>query len=196
MVNTEPNANTWQIHLKGLLALQESIKNHTRSRLPDHLSDRTAACLFRTNLAEHSHSETLNIERGNLGSSSSHPQTTFHLTYVLHSRLNDLAPELDDLFNTGSKPRKLDVQRVRVMAKRLYKDLGIALTTLQSQDTVSTEGKYEALNQELKHPFEAAANTGNGCKFASDVPSKRPSRSPFSLLLHLCSSLTSTCKRT
>ena len=113
-VNVDSNDKVWQIHLSGLLALLKGsggppCAHSTTGVTVDTLSIPSAAAQG---------SDLLNGE-------------TAVLVYALQSRLHQLAPELDGIFRSGRRPRKLDVRKIRTAVRNVHKDLLIAGRVLQ-----------------------------------------------------------------
>ncbi|KAL9045514.1 MAG: hypothetical protein Q9214_001454 [Letrouitia sp. 1 TL-2023] len=119
-----------------------------------------------------------------------------NLVYGLQLRLYELGPELDTAFRSGTSPRKLDVQKIRVAVKSLYKDLCVAYRMLEGEpwrrrlDQLSTNHRplqsHSAVASraqrciEIDHGFDVSAafllESGDYLDSKSNWPSTREFR--------------------
>ena len=105
-INSEKVFYSWQMHLRGLLALLACPSSCTSS------VDDTLSRNFSEEIDPDSRSNGASFARS---------------VCSLLMRLYRLAPELDSIFSETHQPRKLDVRKLQVAIKAIYKDSLIAL---------------------------------------------------------------------
>ena len=118
-INVDPNHKSWQSHLNGLLALFCSHDPPSASPL-NGLAMKNWNLLFLSGVNATQECDLIGAEAA-------------IFAYRLQSRLYQLTPEMDTLFHDSTRPRKLDVQKIRVAVKSLYKDLNVACSELERE---------------------------------------------------------------
>ncbi|KAF2153573.1 hypothetical protein K461DRAFT_142477 [Myriangium duriaei CBS 260.36] len=117
-VNTSCEDSTWQAHLNGLMAFMCK-RSAQFNDVGDNISIVKRAIVsagIRTSVAHHSiHADDHASSLGN----------ALSILLVAVIRLRALSSQLDSIFNSGKRPRKLDVQKLRIAIKRLHRDLSV-----------------------------------------------------------------------
>lgn len=124
-VNLDQEDKTWQIHLDGLLNLFSLISHGSKTAaLPRAMRILDSGNNLRT-------SPALSATDGLV--------TAYLLLDVAKLSLRKLLPEMDILFSDPSKyKRKLDVQKLRVLIRQCYRDLGMFPAMVSNQVCINT----------------------------------------------------------
>ncbi|ETS77986.1 hypothetical protein PFICI_10048 [Pestalotiopsis fici W106-1] len=126
IVNLDPNDKTWQTHLDGLLSLV--------SRSP--VSSSTLHLHRAVKLIESDSDINNNLSAV---AAVGDPEVACRLLDVTKLRLRKILPDTTSLFDGfPERPRKIDVQKIRVSIKKIYLDLELFPTMISKRKNVPT----------------------------------------------------------
>ncbi|KAH8196702.1 hypothetical protein TruAng_009131 [Truncatella angustata] len=146
-VNLDQGDKTWQIHLDGLLNLLSQMSYRSKTApLPRAMMILDSGDDLRKALAS---------------SATGGPDIASLLLDVTKLRLRKLIPEMDVLFRDASKhKRKLDVQKLRVLVRQIYKDLGTFPAIISKQFRHITVVDIGIGLSDIHHTIEHTASDG------------------------------------
>jgi hypothetical protein len=124
-VNIDKEDRTWQIHLDGLLNLLPRMSGFTETVILSKAME-----IFESG---QDIGETL------ASTASSRLDTAYLLLDLTKLRLRKILFDMGPLFSPDTTtPRKIDIQRSRILYKRLYRDLSTFLSLISAQAHIST----------------------------------------------------------